>query len=357
MSIPSGTKFHGVAPGVDTENRGSANANADRDTYAIEEFNGTSFKGWIFGPPEGGTIYLYDLVIYQMDTSAFAPANPTNFPTLVSQGSAPNNFFRGNAITPVGIVKRGSQKGKVVDVVVQGIQSPAYVLYETGITPEVGDNLYGSGRGFITGTPHNLSASSGGQKWYGDYFALGTVTGTNPVEIPELTPLYGATLWEVGAYYSFPAQSQYYVDGIDFNSSVRRAVSSRYSSSYPEDEVGRPGEIVKIKDVYVASTTHILVERVSSSDPVESFFGIVPDSRKSPGSLPTDNLLNTDMVCMRGNLFLPRWVINGPTPTLGGLIYADATTPYKLTTDSTSGTVVGLVQHLTNERVLIQVKL
>ena len=40
MAIPSGTKFHGVAPFVDTENKGSAQANAMRDAYTIEEIVG-----------------------------------------------------------------------------------------------------------------------------------------------------------------------------------------------------------------------------------------------------------------------------------------------------------------------------
>ena len=40
MSIPSGTKFHGVAPSVDTENKGSSQANAMRDAYTIEEIAG-----------------------------------------------------------------------------------------------------------------------------------------------------------------------------------------------------------------------------------------------------------------------------------------------------------------------------
>ena len=39
MSIPSGTKFHGVASSVDTENKGSASANAIRDAYTIEELS------------------------------------------------------------------------------------------------------------------------------------------------------------------------------------------------------------------------------------------------------------------------------------------------------------------------------
>jgi len=37
MSIPAGTKFHGVASGVETINKGSATANANRDAYTIDE--------------------------------------------------------------------------------------------------------------------------------------------------------------------------------------------------------------------------------------------------------------------------------------------------------------------------------
>jgi hypothetical protein len=37
MAIPNGTKFHGVAPSVDTKNKGSEQANAMRDAYTIEE--------------------------------------------------------------------------------------------------------------------------------------------------------------------------------------------------------------------------------------------------------------------------------------------------------------------------------
>jgi hypothetical protein len=34
-NIPQGTKFHGVAPGVETANKGSALANAQRDKYTL----------------------------------------------------------------------------------------------------------------------------------------------------------------------------------------------------------------------------------------------------------------------------------------------------------------------------------
>ena len=37
MAIPNGTKFHGVAPFVETKNKGSQQANRMRDAYTIEE--------------------------------------------------------------------------------------------------------------------------------------------------------------------------------------------------------------------------------------------------------------------------------------------------------------------------------
>lgn len=40
MPIPNGTKFHGVAPFVDTENKGSQQANAMRDAYTIDDIAG-----------------------------------------------------------------------------------------------------------------------------------------------------------------------------------------------------------------------------------------------------------------------------------------------------------------------------
>ena len=46
MSIPAGTKFHGVAPGVDTINKGSSIANANRDAYTLEQIQGATSPGW-----------------------------------------------------------------------------------------------------------------------------------------------------------------------------------------------------------------------------------------------------------------------------------------------------------------------
>jgi hypothetical protein len=50
MPIPSGTKFHGVAPSVDTTDKGSASRDALRDAYTIEDFvtatTGVGPLGW-----------------------------------------------------------------------------------------------------------------------------------------------------------------------------------------------------------------------------------------------------------------------------------------------------------------------
>ena len=40
--IPAGTKFHGIKSSVETVNKGSSTANALRDTYTIEEIQGSS---------------------------------------------------------------------------------------------------------------------------------------------------------------------------------------------------------------------------------------------------------------------------------------------------------------------------
>ena len=54
MAIPTGTKFHGVAPEVSTKNLGSAQVNAMRDVYTIEEIRTSA-----------GTDSVYDNLVAQ----------------------------------------------------------------------------------------------------------------------------------------------------------------------------------------------------------------------------------------------------------------------------------------------------
>ena len=69
MSIPDGTKFHGVSPSVDTSNRGSASLNSKRDAYTIDDICDSCSKSIIKIEPvlfvnasPGGTGTLTEMV-------------------------------------------------------------------------------------------------------------------------------------------------------------------------------------------------------------------------------------------------------------------------------------------------------
>ena len=55
-NIPQGTKFHGVAPSVETVNKGSATANAWRDAYTIDDMVNYFGTRGIFSQTEDGPV-------------------------------------------------------------------------------------------------------------------------------------------------------------------------------------------------------------------------------------------------------------------------------------------------------------
>jgi hypothetical protein len=55
-NIPQGTKFHGVAPSVETINKGSATANAWRDAYTIDDMVNYFGTRGIFSQTEDGPV-------------------------------------------------------------------------------------------------------------------------------------------------------------------------------------------------------------------------------------------------------------------------------------------------------------
>ena len=60
MPIPSGTKFHGVAPSVDTTDRGSATVQPLRDAYTIEDVRQTSAVPFFVTATPGGSLTYTD---------------------------------------------------------------------------------------------------------------------------------------------------------------------------------------------------------------------------------------------------------------------------------------------------------
>lgn len=88
MSIPSGTKFHGVADFINTENRGSDLVNSGRDAYTIEDFSAffsTPYQGW---SRHDDTVYTVDnkLTILE-DNEITVPNNGGNVVT------SPQNYI------------------------------------------------------------------------------------------------------------------------------------------------------------------------------------------------------------------------------------------------------------------------
>ena len=60
MPIPDGTKFHGVAPSVDTTDKGSASRDALRDAYTIEDVRQTSAVPFFVTATPGGSLTYTD---------------------------------------------------------------------------------------------------------------------------------------------------------------------------------------------------------------------------------------------------------------------------------------------------------
>jgi hypothetical protein len=60
MPIPDGTKFHGVAPEVDTTDRGSASISALREAYTIGDIRQTSAVPFFVTATPGGSLTYTD---------------------------------------------------------------------------------------------------------------------------------------------------------------------------------------------------------------------------------------------------------------------------------------------------------
>ena len=71
MPVPAGTKFHGVAPAVKTENKGSSLLNSGRDAYTIEEIGaaGTSDVYSLNSSTDGSNVDLNLDAVSGLDTT------------------------------------------------------------------------------------------------------------------------------------------------------------------------------------------------------------------------------------------------------------------------------------------------
>ena len=90
-TVPEGTKFHGVASGVDTVNKGSSTANANRAAYTIEDIQQYLSSEEYTISAGGTTNYSGTTEIVLLKWAGGAGTHTFNLP---SASSSTNRFFR-----------------------------------------------------------------------------------------------------------------------------------------------------------------------------------------------------------------------------------------------------------------------
>ena len=90
-TVPLGTKFHGVAPGVETVNKGSSLANSKRNAYTIEDIQQFLLSESFTVEAATPTNYTGVTEIVCLSWSGAAGTHVFNLP---SASSSENRFFR-----------------------------------------------------------------------------------------------------------------------------------------------------------------------------------------------------------------------------------------------------------------------
>ena len=89
--IPAGTKFHGIKASVETINKGSSTANALRDTYTIEEIQGSSIPLSEFRGVNIGSLFA------AITADPFSAADwKASFTVVIPEESTLNGVFETN---------------------------------------------------------------------------------------------------------------------------------------------------------------------------------------------------------------------------------------------------------------------
>ena len=303
MPIPPGTKFHGVAPGVETDNKGSKTRNVDRDTYAIEEFGGDGISSFRAIPTQPILDFSALVLINGVDAE-------TGLPRV--QRQTINASEKGSRIA--GLLSPDAVRNEPSDVIVSGEVENVTFLTPTGGGAEVGDIIYGATSMFL---------AWGEGPFFDESVPVGRILTT-----PTLVQAFGAyDLYSATVFITIPDNTAYYADNVSVNDSVRLSYT-------------REGSLSEFN--IVKNTAGIKAERwdPAGGDTVDQIVGVITKEYTS------DNPLYAVSVCMGGLMRIPYDAFVGADPTVGDLVYSDSTTPYLLTTASTSGFRIGFVTKL-----------
>lgn len=133
MPIPPGTKFHGVAPGVDTDNKGSKRKNDQRNTYTIEELGGGNTISVVADSNIQAGRACYMVGSDEATGLPLVSDSPASAPVGIGKYLGVRDYYSGNVAA-----------GETFDLVVNGPVTA--ILYRTD------RNIYGDG-GFYDGQP------------------------------------------------------------------------------------------------------------------------------------------------------------------------------------------------------------
>jgi hypothetical protein len=302
--IPVDQKFHTLNANTPTKDRGSAQTDGLREIYTMQD---------IIDSVGGGSSF---------DVLAYSDGGP--FSRLVQLDGI-------DAATGLPIAKTPNISTSILGDLVCGVLSPDAVQYEpsevfvsgkisglTFLTPPgggavVGDIVY-AGYGFFL--------TWGGGRNFDENIPVGRIVNT-----PTLVTAYSDyDLYEATLILTLPENTAYYLDTVSLNDSIR----SHYTK-YPA---------ITVTDFnIVKSESDIQISRwdPSAGDTPEQILGVT-----TQGFTPA-NSLDSISACLEGIMRIPLTSIGGAEPTVGVSIYSDATTPYLLTTDATSGVKIGRV--------------
>ncbi len=303
MPIPPGTKFHGVAPGVETENKGSAVRNVDRDAYTIEEFGG----GGSFRAIPTFNIGDFSQLVFISGVDA-ATGLPTVNKSLITTTSS-------EGFKIAGLLSPDAVRNEPSDVIVSGEVENVTFITPTGGGAEAGDILY-AGTGYLL--------AWGGGKFFDESYAVGRFI-TTPTLVQSFEPNYD--LYSATVLVTLPDNTAYYHDKVSFNDSIR------------PNYTGFPDTVVAEYNIVKSGASGILISRwdPAGGDTVDQIIGVTAKGYAPGGSVDAIS------VCVGGVMRIPSSTFVGGSPSSGDLVYSDSTTPYLLTTNSTSGFRIGFV--------------
>ena len=302
--IPVDQKFHTLNANTPTKDRGSAQTDGLREIYTMQD---------IIDSVGGGSSF---------DVLAYSDGGP--FSRLVQLDGV-------DAATGLPIAKTPNISTSIFGDLVCGVLSPDAVRFErsevfvsgkiaglTFLTPPgggavVGDIVY-AGYGFFL--------TWGGGRSFDENIPVGRIVNT-----PTLVNTYSDyDLYEATLILTLPENTAYYLDTVSLNDSIRN-----HYTKYPA---------ITVTDFnIVKSESDIQISRwdPSAGDTPEQILGVTTQGFTPAGSLDTIS------ACLEGIMRIPETSIGGAQPTVGVSIYSDATTPYLLTTDATSGVKIGRV--------------